>query len=152
MKWKLELDEEILSPDSLDLVRKLLNPNPSTRLGSRGADSIKEHHWFQSISWEKLEKRESRPPYKPRKGEVNAATLGEIGDNDANDGKYRDLEINTEQDIAFYERFMSKSAKGFEEEMVWTLQRNEANKEAAVTKELERIEADRVERGCCLIM
>jgi len=42
------------------------------------------------------EHREIKPAYIPRKGEVNAASLGEIGEGDPNVLKCRILELNAE--------------------------------------------------------
>jgi serine/threonine-protein kinase RIM15 len=36
-----------MSPECQDLIIKLLNPDPSKRLGSKGAKEIKNHQWFR---------------------------------------------------------------------------------------------------------
>ncbi len=38
-----------MSVDTQDLIKKLLNPNPNTRLGANGASEIKKHHFFEGI-------------------------------------------------------------------------------------------------------
>ena len=44
-----------LSPDARDLIERLLDPDPRTRLGSRGgAREVKEHPWFSGVDWEGL--------------------------------------------------------------------------------------------------
>ena len=47
------------SADAVDLIKKLLHPKPTKRLGviKGGATLIKEHPWFKSMNWEALEKR-----------------------------------------------------------------------------------------------
>ena len=41
-----------------DLVKKLLDPNPLTRLGHNGFEEIKSHPYFESLFWDKaLEKK-----------------------------------------------------------------------------------------------
>ena len=44
-----------------------MQKDPSKRLGSRlnGAEEIKSHRWFKAINWNKLEKREIEPSFKP---------------------------------------------------------------------------------------
>ena len=51
---------DTVSKDAKDLLTKLLERNPSRRLGvgDNGADDIKKHKFFKSIEWEKLYKRE----------------------------------------------------------------------------------------------
>ena len=49
-----------------DLLEKLLEKNPSQRIGySNGAVEIKEHPWFKNFPWEKLIKRELEAPFVP---------------------------------------------------------------------------------------
>jgi serine/threonine protein kinase len=52
-----------VSSAARDLIVKLLNRNPKKRLGSiNGADEIKKHPFFKAIDWNKLYKRQYRPP------------------------------------------------------------------------------------------
>lgn len=46
---------------------QLLQKDPSTRLGNgpNGDEQIKNHNWFRSINWKKLEARELQPKFKP---------------------------------------------------------------------------------------
>jgi microtubule-associated serine/threonine kinase len=43
-----------LSADARDLIERLLDPDPRTRLGSKGAFEVKEHPWFSCVDWEGL--------------------------------------------------------------------------------------------------
>ena len=43
-----------------------MTKNPERRLGSIDEDDIKRHHFFGSIDWEKLERREVEPSFKPK--------------------------------------------------------------------------------------
>lgn len=43
----LGYDEDCISPEAYDLIEKLLDPNPKTRLGSNGAEEVKQHPFFQ---------------------------------------------------------------------------------------------------------
>ncbi|XP_073520080.1 protein kinase C delta type-like [Phyllobates terribilis] len=52
-----------LNADLKDLIKKLLCKNPQKRLGVCG--NIREHPFFTNISWEDLEKRRAKPPFRP---------------------------------------------------------------------------------------
>jgi serine/threonine protein kinase len=56
-----------ISPEAKDLISKLLDVNPKTRLGSgvNGSKNIKSHVFFKNINWELLEQKHIEPPYKP---------------------------------------------------------------------------------------
>ncbi|KAJ8772364.1 hypothetical protein K2173_027541 [Erythroxylum novogranatense] len=56
-----------LSSEAHSLLKGLLQKEPSSRLGSGpvGGDEIKQHKWFRSINWKKLEARELEPKFKP---------------------------------------------------------------------------------------
>ena len=60
--WNKEFGDE-----AKDLLKKLLEPNPSKRLGNgpEGANEIKNHIFFKEIDWNKLYKRELEPPFVP---------------------------------------------------------------------------------------
>lgn len=36
-----------MTPESKDLIEKLLNPDPEKRLGANGIEEIKAHPWFE---------------------------------------------------------------------------------------------------------
>lgn len=62
--------QEIMPPempsDAASLLFGLLTFSPQDRLGSRGgAEEIRAHPFFESISWDKLLRRELAPPWKP---------------------------------------------------------------------------------------
>ncbi|KAJ0436852.1 putative protein kinase AGC-Pl family [Helianthus annuus] len=56
-----------LSGEAHSLLKGLLQKDPSLRLGSgpQGGDDIKNHKWFRTINWKKLESRELQPKFKP---------------------------------------------------------------------------------------
>ncbi|KAK3041365.1 hypothetical protein RJ639_002346 [Escallonia herrerae] len=56
VNWRTHLkfpEEAKLSPEAKDLISKLLC-NVERRLGTKGADEIKAHPWFNGIEWDKL--------------------------------------------------------------------------------------------------
>ncbi|KAF4352440.1 hypothetical protein G4B88_018872 [Cannabis sativa] len=56
VNWRTHLkfpEEARLSPEAKDLISKLLC-NVDQRLGTKGADEIKAHPWFNGIEWDKL--------------------------------------------------------------------------------------------------
>ncbi len=54
-----------ISPKAKDLLHKLLNRDPESRLGAKGADEIKSHPFFGDLNWEMLLARKYQPPFKP---------------------------------------------------------------------------------------
>lgn len=56
-----------ISAEAKDLMSKLLDVNPKTRLGAgvNGVKNIKSHVFFKSIDWESLETKHIEPPFKP---------------------------------------------------------------------------------------
>eukprot|EP01033_Poteriospumella_lacustris_P011218 gene11217-7979_t len=56
-----------INPEAKDLISKLLDVNPKTRLGSgpNGAKDIKSHPFFKTMDWNRLEQKQIEPPFKP---------------------------------------------------------------------------------------
>jgi len=52
-----------LSAEVVDLIKKFLNRDPITRL--QELEHIKQHPWFKTVHWEKLEAREIPAPFVP---------------------------------------------------------------------------------------
>jgi len=59
----------ILSIESKDLLKSLLQRNPARRLGSgsNDADEIKKHYFFGSIDWDDVYNRKLKPPLPPKR-------------------------------------------------------------------------------------
>ncbi len=55
------------SDESRSLLILLLQKNPKKRVGSSAEDAedIKKHAFFKDIDWEKLEKKQIAPPFRP---------------------------------------------------------------------------------------
>lgn len=54
-----------ISPVLKDLLSRLLDKNKSTRLGCKGAESVRNHPWFENVRWNKLLNKEHRAPFVP---------------------------------------------------------------------------------------
>ncbi|XP_048864031.1 ribosomal protein S6 kinase alpha-2 isoform X1 [Brienomyrus brachyistius] len=69
LKAKLGMPQ-FLSPEVQSLLRALFKRNPTNRLGagSDGVEEIKRHPFFTSIDWNKLYRKEVKPPFKPAVG------------------------------------------------------------------------------------
>ena len=55
-----------VSPYCQDFLEKLLNKDPSKRLGANGVEEIMEHPFLESLDWDKLYNKNVRPPYIPK--------------------------------------------------------------------------------------
>lgn len=51
-----------VSEDAKSLIRRLLDVNPSTRLGANGVQEIKSHPFFASLDWDRMHKKQISPP------------------------------------------------------------------------------------------
>ncbi|XP_018604860.1 ribosomal protein S6 kinase alpha-2 [Scleropages formosus] len=69
LKAKLGMPQ-FLSPEVQSLLRALFKRNPANRLGAGpdGVEEIKRHHFFATIDWNKLYRKEIKPPFKPAVG------------------------------------------------------------------------------------
>lgn len=56
---------DIVPATAKDLLTKLLNREPSERLGANGSAEIKAHPFFHAIDWRKLLQRKYEPAFKP---------------------------------------------------------------------------------------
>lgn len=69
VKCRMEFPEgDFMSADSRDLIKRMLVVNPNDRLGSfaEADGDIKAHRFFDTIDWEKLDKKEVEVPFKPK--------------------------------------------------------------------------------------
>ncbi|XP_042489266.1 serine/threonine-protein kinase tricornered-like [Macadamia integrifolia] len=61
VNWRNHLkfpEEAKLTPEAKDLISKLLC-NVDQRLGTKGADEIKDHSWFEGLQWDRLHQMEA---------------------------------------------------------------------------------------------
>ncbi|XP_041068450.1 ribosomal protein S6 kinase alpha-1-like isoform X3 [Carcharodon carcharias] len=66
LKAKLGMPQ-FLSPEAQSLLRALFKRNPANRLGAGvdGVEEIKRQSFFANIDWNKLYRRELKPPFRP---------------------------------------------------------------------------------------
>lgn len=60
-KGQLTLPEG-LSHHAADLIKRLLEVDENSRLGSQGVNAVKDHPWFENIDWEGLRNRTTSAP------------------------------------------------------------------------------------------
>ena len=53
-----------MSPSATDLIHRLLDPDPESRLGSGGPEEVQTHLFFANIKWASI--REDEPPFVPQ--------------------------------------------------------------------------------------
>mmetsp|Transcript_14903 Transcript_14903/g.39935 ORF Transcript_14903/g.39935 Transcript_14903/m.39935 type:complete len:1263 (+) Transcript_14903:162-3950(+) len=58
IEWPTVPDE--MSAESLDLLQRLLDPNPRTRIGAHGAEELKKHPYFAGIDWVNLRNKKAK--------------------------------------------------------------------------------------------
>ena len=58
-----EIPDE-MSAEAQDLIYRLLDDNPTTRLGANGPQEVKNHPYFKDIDWDSL--FSSTPPFVPK--------------------------------------------------------------------------------------
>lgn len=68
------------SPQSADLVRRLLTADPSKRLGclKHGAEDIKKHKWFRGLNWVALYNKQLEPVVRPQGGLLGESNFGKF--------------------------------------------------------------------------
>ena len=55
-----------LSKEAQDIISKLLERDPSIRLGARGVEEVKSHPYFEGINWTLLEQKKLPTPFQPK--------------------------------------------------------------------------------------
>ena len=64
-KMKIIIPENI-GKNARDLIEKLLNSNPRERIGYNSSEEIMKHDFFKDIDFDKVLKREYKPPFIPK--------------------------------------------------------------------------------------
>lgn len=126
LERKPQFPKEVFSKEAQSLLTGLLQKKPEHRLGCgpRGVEEIKEHAFFESIDWGRLEAGYVDPPFVPNKYDVNAASLKDIGDFNRSKYKHVKLDDRFREKIKDFE-FISVSA--LQDEMVTVLEKADEN-------------------------
>jgi len=63
-----KFDFAFLGADAKDLCTKLLQKDPTQRLGSGESDAeeIRAHPWFACLNWDEIKNKSLAPPYCPQ--------------------------------------------------------------------------------------
>lgn len=62
LKTEPNYNLKILTPNAVDIMKKLLNKDPNKRMLST---DIPNHPWFNGVDFNKIENMEFKPPFKP---------------------------------------------------------------------------------------
>lgn len=54
-----------MSDSMKDFIKKILDKDPSKRLGNKGPEEIMQHPWFDDLDFNKLIKKQIKAPYVP---------------------------------------------------------------------------------------
>jgi serine/threonine protein kinase len=69
MFWKIQNEPlqipKFLTPEAKDLLVRLLDKDPNSRLGSEFISDIKDHPWCADIHWKRVFKKKVDPPFRP---------------------------------------------------------------------------------------
>jgi serine/threonine protein kinase len=53
--------------EAADFINKMIQRKPQNRLGSNGADEVKNHPWLRDFPWKDLEEKKLQAPFVPPK-------------------------------------------------------------------------------------
>ena len=113
--------KEIFSSTAKDLLVRLLEKEPSKRLGYlKGAAEIKEHEWFESIDFGLLENGYLDAPFKPNVEELEAQAA-ELNFKVNND-KYRHITVTEKFERLLAQEFYYAREESFQQEIVAALE------------------------------
>lgn len=93
-----------MSPSAKDLVGRLLERNPTLRIGctKNGVDDVKSHPFFHGFDWGALARREMRPPIIPRvKDDLDLSNFPPAPDEDGPAAQYIPDPNNADWDDEF---------------------------------------------------
>lgn len=54
-----------MSSEMIDFISGLLEKDPKKRLGTESKEEVLNHPWFSNVNWDKLYKKQIKPPYEP---------------------------------------------------------------------------------------
>ena len=109
-KMKIIIPENI-SKNAKDLIEKLLNSNPRERIGYNSSEEIMKHDFFKDIDFDKVLKREYKPPFIPKLDNQEDLRYFDKGFTEENVESFPDkkLIVSTNGDV----KSLSDEFKGF---------------------------------------
>lgn len=63
---KIAINKTLFTKHAADFLSKLLERDPTKRLGAKGIEEIKKHKFFKKVNWKKLYNKEVKPPFVPK--------------------------------------------------------------------------------------
>ena len=104
--------DNCFSNEAKDLINKLLNIDPSKRLGfgKDGVEELKKHHYFNDINWEDLQNLKATPPFVPEIRDSLDLKYFENkvdGNNQNNNNELDTGEVDNYVNFSYYERSAS---------------------------------------------
>eukprot|EP00053_Salpingoeca_punica_P017045 m.162949 g.162949 ORF g.162949 m.162949 type:complete len:743 (-) comp17102_c0_seq1:2139-4367(-) len=144
------------SPEVKDLLSKLLDRNPKTRLGccGRGASEIRAHPWFDNIDWQALVDHKLAPPIRPLQGQVNARGVYDIDRFDTYDT--RRVVVDKADNDKYYRNFNHIMTHQWQEEVLESVfnqvtdlsnRTEQAKQRAIAAKATEPVVTDAIMQG-----
>ncbi|GMF38182.1 unnamed protein product [Phytophthora fragariaefolia] len=83
-----------VDPVARDFISGLLRRDPSTRLGSKSADEVKNHPYFSGMNWQDLYDRKIPPPFNP------CASAGNAEETKNFEAEFTKMQINSVENSA----------------------------------------------------
>jgi len=112
---ELEWPEEV-SADAKDLICKLLNPDPSKRLGANGANEVKQHPFFSDVNWDTLVDQEMDSIFLPQpESELDTDYFWDrnsIYQDDTDEDDFLSTSSNNQPDIINESNILNSSDEG----------------------------------------
>jgi len=96
------------SEEAKDLITKLLDLDPKTRLGAgkNGFENLKNHKYFEDIDWDDLENKKITPPFVPNiEGNMDLKYFDKVFTDEVNISKEYDELNNTNRTVDNYVNF-----------------------------------------------
>ncbi|XP_041033374.1 rhodopsin kinase grk7-a-like [Carcharodon carcharias] len=135
--------------ESKDICRLFLAKNPEERLGCRGEnDDPRNHPFFKSINFQRLEARLIDPPFVPEPSMVYCKDIGDIADF----SEVKGVEI-TDQDKQYYKTFSTGAITiPWQEEMIDCGLFDELNDPTRREAKTDEMANGAAKSGICLIL
>ena len=137
LNMEVEYPEDQFTDEASDLISKLLERNPKTRLGKEGAIDIKKHFFFNNVNWGMLSNGDVEPPFTPNR-DINAASQDDIGEFTKSKAEL------TPEDIQMFQQMEFVSSPNVQKEFVQLLQYEHEHGPVELQRD--------VDVGCCTVV